>query len=57
MILGDLMGSLVGIAVSVTGASRGVGVGITYELFLGDVPVVRCSWSDLLVSRVRGAVR
>ena len=34
-----------------------VGVGITCELLLGDVPVVRCSWRDLRVSCVRGAVR
>ena len=50
------MGS-VGIAASVTGTSRGVGVGTTYQLFLGDMPVVRRSWRDLPVSRVRGAVR
>ncbi len=51
------MGSFVGIAASVTGTSRGVGVGITYELFTGDVPVVSCPWGDLPVPRLRRAVR
>jgi hypothetical protein len=49
------MGSFVGIAASVTGTSRGVGV--TCELFVGGVPVVRCSWRDLRESRLTGAVR
>ena len=49
------MKSVVGIAASVTGTSRGVGV--TCEMLVGDVPVVRCSWRDLRVSRVTGAVR
>ena len=51
------MGSFVGIAASVTGTIRGIGVGITYDLLLGDEPVVRCAWRDPPVSRVRGAVR
>jgi hypothetical protein len=51
------MGSFVGIAASVTGTSRSAGVGITYDLFAGDVPVLRCSWRDPLLSPVRGAVR
>ncbi len=50
------MGSFVGIAASVTGTSRGVGVGITYGLLLGGVPVVRCSWRVLPVPRARGAI-
>jgi hypothetical protein len=51
------MGSFVGIAAPVTGTSRSVGVGITYEPSLGDVPVMRCSWGGLPVSSVRGTVR
>jgi len=51
------MGSVVGIAASVTGTSRGEGVGITFELILGDVPVVKYPWRDLPLSRVRGAMR
>ena len=53
----DLMESFVGIAASVTGTSRGVGVGITYETPLGDVAFVMSSRRQLPVSRVRGAVQ
>ena len=51
------MGSFAGNVAVGTGMSRGARVGITCESPPNDVPVVRCSWHDLPLSPVRGAVR